>query len=403
MTYKNIELNILITALIEPEYTPMIIKRLEEKHFPNHQTLFKAILGTFKENMTSDLSAVIDWAKNERMSLSRQSIQEGIDTFQGSMNFMPNLETLIRNDHKRELVSKCKEVIKGESSLEELKQSIKLLETGSQQNDTIENVIEEFETMEIKKISVNERLDDAKVFVRGAVTRIGAYSNMGKSKFGYAVIVEMLLNGHNGIIFSTEVQRTLILANLRVILEGKGFWDIVDNKPKTEQSTIDVLKNLQIYDTSQGARKLEAIEGYIERSGHIDFVMTDFCQEISVTDKKQSEYERLTQYAEDIQSIAQKYDICWIDLSQLANDSVKNDYKASGFIPFKGSGALQASADIGIMITGDKQSSQRVLEVRKHKFFKTLDINIEMEFAKGTVKYIDQLDVIRTQHKKLNA
>lgn len=255
----------------------------------------------------------------------------------------------------------------------------------------IGKVFEELKTSKFEVLKTQPFLDKVKIFIRGAVTRIGAYSNIGKSKLAYWITLELLRNGYCGAIFSTEVNRHTVLANLVCSIDSQPFWNIVDKYVEPSKNALDALSNLQIYDGRHGVMFLENIRDYIiANQGALDFIVIDFCQNIKDLQCSRDEYAQLSNYALEVQQIAQAFNICVIDLSQLANTAIKEDFVESGFIAFKGSGALYASADIGIQLKRDKATSPDIMEiqVRKHKFFSTGNISMKVKFDTGDFQYM---------------
>jgi len=263
------------------------------------------------------------------------------------------------------------------------------------QDFNLTNIDEVFNEMETKKTEIlhsETNLDHLRLLVRGAVTRIGAYSNIGKSKFAYWIVCQLLKNGYKGIIFSTEVSRHTVLANLVSHYDKIDTWSLMTNRAFASQMTKQALQNLQIYDGLVALHLANIRDFIIANNGKIDFVMVDFCQNIKDYKGSKTEYEQMTNYALEIQQLAQAMNICIIDLSQLSNDSVKTGsegYKASGFIAYKGSGALYASADIGVQLIRDKINNPDTLQVdvRKHKFYRTGECNFTADFATVNFMY----------------
>jgi len=270
--------------------------------------------------------------------------------------------------------------------------------TGDYELENIGTAFDELRDFKFDEIKTAFYFDKNKVFVRGAVTRIGAYSNIGKSKFAYWVESMMLKQGYAGIHFSTEVVTPLVLANLVSILDGVGFGKVTSKMHIPSTNCRKSLSRLQIYDSQRGSLYLENIKDYIIANGEkaIDFIVIDFCQSVYDYQRNSKDYERLSNYALELQQLAQKFNICIIDLSQLANDSVKNDYKESGFVAYKGSGGLYASADIGIQLNRNKVDSPNLMicEIRKHKFYKTSDISFDVDFATGMFT-LDNLNYVK--------
>ncbi len=275
-----------------------------------------------------------------------------------------------------------------ERSTREKQVAQKMIATGD-----IEKVFDELQNTNFELLKFDPDFDRMKCIIRGAVTRIGAYSNIGKSKLAYYLAYKLQQAGHRGIIFSTEVPRSIVLANLLTITTGHHFWDLVERRVKIPPESLDIFKNLEIYDVNHTQNRLFQYETLIQRSideGHPpSFVVIDFCQGVRPVEAQSGEYQMMSSYALEVQTIAQKYNIAVIDLSQISNEGVKDENAKVGMIPYKGSGALYFAADIGILLKRDKSNpSDNMMEflIRKHKYSVPADEMLECDFKHGTFK-----------------
>ncbi len=258
--------------------------------------------------------------------------------------------------------------------------------TMSNDTPTIDSAFEELENVQFDQLPLGGEWDDHKFIIRGAVTRINAYSNIGKSKLTYYFVHKLLEHGSKGILFSTEVVRSIVLANLLIIPTGFEFWDIVKRRVALPEGIQDRYKNLAIYDVNHTQNKLAEIEKLIKESKDVDFVVIDFVQGVTPKYPAADEYSRMTHYALEVQRIAQENNIAIIDLSQISNSGVKDEGASSGFIPSKGSGHLVSSADIGILLKrnkNDPSDNTMKFDIRKHKYLPTKELLLECDFNKG--------------------
>lgn len=258
-------------------------------------------------------------------------------------------------------------------------------------NGKMDEVFKELKDTRFEQLYLTPSYDAMKFIIRGAVTRIGAYSNIGKSKFAYYLSHLLLTNGYKGMIFSTEVTRPLVLANLLTIQTGIGFWDIIDKKKPLPEGVEKLYNNLEIYDVSQTHNSLEVYEAILEKSENKpDFIVIDFVQSVIPKQKTNGEYEMMSKYALEIQSLAQRYNVAVIDLSQISNEGVRDEYRNVGMIPFKGSGHLYSSADIGILLKRDKKIDPNDMsmdfQIRKHKYLPPGNLTLDCDFKNGTFK-----------------
>ena len=255
-------------------------------------------------------------------------------------------------------------------------------------------------------LSIAPEWDAMRFIIRGAITRIGAYSNIGKSKLAYYFAHRLLKNGYRGVIVSTEVPSTIVLANMLTIQTGQHFWDIVEHRYVPEDEKMDLYRNLEIFDVNGTQNSLTSVEAVLLRSMEkamqengkpVDFLIVDFCQAMSPKKRGDSEYHLMSQYALEIQALAQRLNIAILDLSQISNEGVRDEFQKVGMIPFKGSGHLYSSADVGILLKRDSKTEEGSnimhFEIRKHKYLPPINQELECDFKLGTFKLFgDQFD-----------
>ena len=233
-------------------------------------------------------------------------------------------------------------------------------------------------------IKTNSFFDEHNLFLKSAVTRIGAFSNMGKSKLAYYISHLFLKNGMKGAIFSTEVRDTIVLANMIQINDHFLFKDIIEHRVQPSGATKLLYKNLTITDTRGGSNELNKIETIADNLD-IDFMIIDYIQGVSDINKSRDMYERLSNYGMEIQRYAQKKNIVIIDLSQVSNDQVKSSYDSQGFVGLKGSGDLYFTADVVLHLRRNKIESptRMTIKIAKHKFDKCGEFEVECDFEYG--------------------
>lgn len=243
----------------------------------------------------------------------------------------------------------------------------------------IGDVFSELATNTFEQLEIGGGFDPYKFLIRGAITRIGAYSNIGKSKLTYFLTHLLLKKGYRGILFSTEVPRHIVLANMLNIETGQHFWDIMYRRYVPPQEVQDLYKLLEIYDVTHTQNNLVTYEALIKSAiddaplkgiRPPDFVIIDFCQAVTPSKRSEGEYDQMSRYALEVQSLAQRLNIAVIDVSQISNAGLSDEHASSGMIPYKGSGHLYSSADVGILLKRNKKESPENMEVhiRKHKY-----------------------------------
>lgn len=212
---------------------------------------------------------------------------------------------------------------------------------------------------------------------KGTVTRLNAYSNVGKSKFSYQIVNKLLDQWAYVLYFSLEVQKNMVIYQLIANKYKKNIWDVY----RMDFDDIDFgelfLKKLEVIDDKYTL--LEILQ-YAELRKP-DVIVIDFVQNIQAEWK--SEYERMTNVAVSIQQLAIKNNIAVFDLSQISN--AWTQYASWDAIPSKGSGALVASADVWLIMRRDKMDDSVItMNIAKNKFwFNGKSIDYRVDFAKG--------------------
>lgn len=284
------------------------------------------------------------------------------------------------------------------ASERERKEKEKVVAQNSAGRGDIRLIFDELKRSKFEQLTMGHPVFDSMKFViRGAVTRMGAYSNIGKSKLLYFFSDLLLNNGHKGLFFSTEVTRHIVLANFLTIHTGFHFWDIINKEAQIEEHHLEKLSNLEIYDVTHTQNNLKNMETLIQRSideaerdgtPRPDFVAIDFCQGVTPSVRTDAEYMQMSKYAFEVQSMAQRLNVAVIDLSQISNDGVRDEFANVGMIPFKGSGHLYSSADIGIILKRDKKNDpsndMMSFDIRKHKYLPPSKVDLVCNFSKGT-------------------
>lgn len=126
-----------------------------------------------------------------------------------------------------------------------------------------------------------------------------------------------------------------------------------------------------------------------------DVLFIDFIQNIKVDGN--NIYEKMSELAVEIQSLAIDNNIAIIDISQMSNEWAKT-YKIGDMIPSKWGGELVASADVGLVITSHESIANHLnLYVAKNKFGeKEKCLELRGNF------YLNQFSVIDVTSHKAN-
>jgi len=214
---------------------------------------------------------------------------------------------------------------------------------------------------------------------KGTVMRLTAYSNIWKSKLSYHICNSVLDQWAKVLYFSLEVKKEFVFYNLLCNRYWLVFGDVArgcwhdDDITKIQEADIEIIDDKY---------KLEEILLYSE-SRKPDVIFIDFVQNIQTEWK--SEYESMTKIATSIQQLAIRNNIAVFDLSQISNDWAW--YEFGWVIKSKWSGALVASADIGLVMQRDKENNHNIVYIAKNKFWtNTKAIDLKFNFPTGEIE-----------------
>lgn len=262
---------------------------------------------------------------------------------------------------------------------------------------SIKDVFNKLKKTDFTLLKLGNSLDRYDLFMRKIVVRIGALSFTGKSKVGYWLVNLLCKQGYSGYIFSTEVTSERVLAELLhqehpTSLHAK---QILRGEVEISEDLLEPFKHLGVYDSSTTDNSLTNIEHIIEQGFNTAisegkpppaFALIDFVQMVQPKGRAGDDFRAASLYASEIQTIAQKYNICIIDLSQLNADGMKDTWQSQGYIPFMNGRALYSNADVAIMLKRDRSaitSNHTTFSVRKHKYGDPVDVFLEYNFNNG--------------------
>ena len=207
----------------------------------------------------------------------------------------------------------------------------------------------------------------------GHVWVVGAWTSTGKTQFALNIVHSVLVQDIPVSIISLEMSRTDTIARLMGIRNNISSISVLKgvNDPET-QSKIDEAKMfmrqapLEVHTTYF---ELEKIVALIRRDvflKKVKLVVLDYVQNI-ISEKTLREYEIMTRAATSLQSLARELGITIYIVSQVSNDAEKGNAAGAGF---KGSGALEAVADLAIRLKRNKT------EEKEHDAYVPVEINV---------------------------
>ena len=217
-------------------------------------------------------------------------------------------------------------------------------------------------------------------FIPGHLWILGGYTSHGKSFVGTEFVYHLIQKGGRPIIFSTEmtVEATLLriaarhsrIPSQRILLGDMLEWN---HKAVDEAFALMAASGLTVYDdvytVDQMRLKAKRDKAYWE--GRLDLVVVDFVQNIL---GEGTVYERMSRIPIELQRMAKDLDTCVVAMSQISNESARDD---SGLLGYKGAGEIAAAADVGLWIKRDGEKLD--LLIRKHRHGETGKILLQFE------------------------
>ena len=183
---------------------------------------------------------------------------------------------------------------------------------------------------------------------------IGAYTNIGKTAFACYLTANFIKKYpiKNIAYFSLEMTSEQVYERIVSQYLGVGIYDLRKNVDSFEQQINEIKQtSLRIYDTVRAIEELRMELMTLKNLNLLpEVIFIDFIQ--NMTSKDSTEYERLSGITLGLQQIAMDFGITVVALSQVSNEGAKNF--SPSFMPFKGSGTISATADLGIILSRDK-------------------------------------------------
>jgi len=263
----------------------------------------------------------------------------------------------------------------------------------------ISDVFSKLKNISFVQLNLTPEMDKYKFIIRGAVTRLGAMSFTGKSRMIYFLTHLLVKNGYKGIIISTEVPAEMVLAHLlQIVVPGaRDIWDIIEHTVEIPIGTEEAYRDLDIYDVKDTHNRLDQIEKILDAtvrsckeaaSKPPSFMVIDFVQMIMPKSHTNSEFHAASRYAQEVQEMAQRYNVAIIDTSQLGPEGMKDLNAQYGDIPFRNSKDLYNNADIAIMLKRNRDpveiDNNMIFSIRKHKYKGPAELDMEYNYRNGS-------------------
>ncbi len=352
---------------------------LTEKDFYDiiHQKLFRIFLSLKKHSKNIDIVTVSDfisthWLEKQISLVYLMELSETWTTY----NFSHYEETVKEKSNRRTMIQYAREV--ENMAYEEWKQMNQVLEKVENISEYVfdikpkesiwdtESYVNSFEIMKDKVNSRNWMLWDNSLYtavdkytkwiIEWKVYTLVAYSNVWKSKMSYTYVADMLKQGKNVMYISLEVDKAMLFSNLLATYYNKDYWEILKEDFYYEMWDFE---NLEIYDDIY---KLDDIKTMIKTKSP-DIVFIDFIQNIQTS--WNSETEKMTKVAQELQQLAIT---TWITLFNLSQANNESRFKWWDAIQPKWSGAIFASSDVIFAMSREEQ--QLYFTIAKNKYWR---------------------------------
>jgi len=302
-----------------------------------------------------------------------------------TIKYVSNCEDFIVNAQPREI----------EQNIAELASQLNAVEIGFEKYTSKESIKEFDNLQEVyqEKYRRGERylgmptgfkeLDDASDGIQdGKLYILGGTPGSGKTSFALNVVDELLKQGKRVLVFSLEMSSLEIIGKILGQRCNMNYLKILKGNLSDDQQIIVEEEKAKLYeqdittyDTMFDFDKLKLSiikENLVKR---IDFCVIDYLQLVG-SYKYKTEFERMSVFPNELKSqICRQLKIPVLALSQINNESAKNPNDAmSGF---KGSGAIEAAADVGLKIMNKESREDR--DIKKEQ---GLALNVDMLITK---------------------
>lgn len=222
---------------------------------------------------------------------------------------------------------------------------------------------------------------------------IGGYSNLGKTTLSLNIVADLIKQGKRVVYYSLEMTDVDTVSRLLGIMCKENGITIIKGYSKNEEEVN--IQRQKIIDSNflvkTGLSELSEIlmSMYEENiKNPVDLFIVDYIQNMKVKGAR-SEYETITTASVELQLNAQRLGIPTIALSQISNEGAKGS-EMQLVASFKGSGAINASADLAMEIKiGEKNNEERIEKIRRGE-----KVNMKLVISKnrhGSVGYLDLL------------
>ncbi len=342
-----------------------------------YQKMFKIFLSLKKHSKNIDIIVVSDFIKShwlekqislvDLMELSESWSVYNFANYERIVKEKSNRRTMIQYAREVENIAYCEnqEMDNVLEKVENISEYVFDIKPKESIWDTI-SYVNSFEEMKDKVISRWGMLWDKSLYpvvdkytkwiIEWKVYTLVAYSNVWKSKMSYTYVADMLKQGKKVMYVSLEVDKAMLFSNLLSTYYDKDYWEILKEDFYYDMSDFE---KLEIYDDIY---KLEEIKTMIKTRSP-DVVFIDFIQNVQTS--WNSETEKMTNVAQELQQLAIT---TWITLFNLSQANNESRFKWWDAIQPKWSWAIFASSDV--IFAMSREEGQLYFTIAKNKYWR---------------------------------
>ena len=378
---KEMEMSVLGSLLLDHEAIFQVVDYLEPKDFYQtiHTKIYETILDLYRHGKKIDLLEV----SNKLSEVPASYLVDLTNTVPTASRIKQYAETVKDRSIRRQILEAQQ---RNQSIVHDLEKSVDTVLAETQNaivsinalgvaDDSIKSIIREVEeTQELYSQKYEqgekylgfqtgmEKLDNLIDGLRpGHVWVVGAFTSTGKTQFALNIVHAVLEQNIPTSIVSLEMSRVDLAARLIGIRHNLSSMKVLKGKldPSVKEKVEEgkhflSLTPLEIHTTYFDLEKIKMLIRKDVYNRKVKFVVIDYVQNI-ISEKGLREYDLMTAAATDLQSLARELGITIYIVSQISNEAEKGQGAGAGF---KGTGALEAVADLAIRLRRDRKEEK---------------------------------------------
>ncbi len=383
---ETMERSVLGSLLLDKEAIYKVLDALEpaDFYFEKHQTIYRVLLELFKAGREIDM--VLIGQELEAQQLVKRIggyayLAELTNAVATSSNIEHYAEIVKSHSIRRQLLEaqqKNLSIIADHEKdigtvLAETQGNIVKINAINKTDDSIKAILRELEEAQ-EAYSVRRENGQQYIGYRSGIDKIdqhidgirpghiwvvGGWTSTGKTQFALNIVNSLLEQSVPTAIISLEMSRVDTLARLIGIRTNMSSMAVIKGRNDVQsahqiESSKDFFHRSPLY-VHTTFFDIEKIKMLIRKDVYtlgVKFVLVDYVQNIISEEKAMREYDLLTQSAVALQAIARELGITIYIVSQISNESEKGNGAGAGF---KGTGALEAVADLAIRLERDRK------------------------------------------------